>query len=93
MRERFDDNFMNWNSGTSLKASRDLIVDFIEQEVAAAVAQERKSIIELLESCKLPQNGVHDGTTTLMYIPNESNNIEINNRLNWIIASITKKEL
>ncbi len=50
---------------------------------------ERARVVEILENSKLPQNSTRNGITTLSYIENESENIKVNNRIDWIIDLLT----
>jgi len=50
-----------------------------------------KELVELLEKAKLPQNTYKNGMSTLMYIPDEHINMQVNNRIEWIINLIQEK--
>ncbi len=61
--------------------------------VVEQVRRERdEEMVELLNNCKLPQNSTTNGMTTCMYIPNETINIEVNNRIEWIKKQIIKHQ-
>ncbi len=60
----------------------------IQNFITTLLEKQREEYVEMIEKTKLPQNSSSNGMTTLMYIPNEPFNIEVNKRIDWIIDKI-----
>lgn len=91
MRERLKNSFY-YTDGDLCPEEADLesVAVFIQSEIDLALAKQREEIVGLLQRSRLPQNARSNGMSTLMYIPDEGTNIEINKRIDFIISTITK---
>ena len=60
----------------------------LDQAYQSGAKDKVDEVEQLLNKTKLPQNSLKNGMTTLLYIPNEHENIELNNRIDWVIKLI-----